>query len=81
MDNEVKTSLLNLVTGNYDSEFQKYYHLKKAYYVKVNLPDGTFEWEMTMDRPSEEMFASGDAKTKIYRQLSEVTDTFTGTRT
>lgn len=72
VDNEVKTSLLNLVTGNYDTEFQKYYHLKKAYYVKVNLPDGTFEWEMTMDRPSEEMFASGDAKTKIYEQYQKL---------
>lgn len=72
VDNEVKTSMLNLVTGNYDAEFQKFYHLKKAYYVKVNLPDGSFEWEMTMDRPSEEMFASGDAKTKIYEQYQKL---------
>lgn len=71
-DNEVKTSLLNLVTGNYDSECQNLYRLKKAYYIKHELADGTIEWEMTMDRPSEEMFSTGDAKTKIHEQYHKL---------
>ena len=71
-DNEVNNALLNLVVGNYGDEFQKMYKLKKAYYVKVELPDGEYEWEMTIDRPSEEMFASGNAKTKIYEQYQKL---------
>lgn len=71
-DNEVKTALLNLVAGNYETEFQQFYHLKKAYYIKHTMADGTIEWEMTMERPSEDMFASGDAKTKIYNQYQKL---------
>ncbi|HAQ19242.1 MAG TPA: hypothetical protein DCR40_08425 [Prolixibacteraceae bacterium] len=72
IDNEVKTSLLNLVGGNYGPEFQKFYQLKQVYYLRVELPDGSNEWEMTLDKPSEEMFDSGKAKTKIYNQYHKI---------
>lgn len=72
-DNEVNNALLNLVVGNYGDEFQKMYELKKAYYVQDGLDDeGATMWRMTLDRPSEEQFKSGEAKTKIYEQYQKL---------
>ena len=73
VDNEVKTKLLNLVIGNYGPEFHKLYQLKKAYYVKDGIDEnGKDVWRVTTDRPSEEMFKSGDAKVKIYNQYERL---------
>lgn len=75
VDSEVKRSVYNLVVGNYAPEFKHIYELKRAYYVKTTLDDGTEGWMLSIDpetgeivKPSEEMFASGQATTKIYNQ-------------
>ena len=68
IDNEVKTSMSNLVIRNLkNNEIHELATIKKLYYVKVHLPDGTFEWEPTINRPAPELFASGEATQKIYR--------------
>jgi hypothetical protein len=46
--------------------------VKKLYYVKVELPDGSYEWEPTLDRPDPELFDSGDAVTKIYNEYQKL---------
>lgn len=73
VDNEVKTSLLNLVVGNYGDDFQQLYRLKKAYYIKDGIDEnGEQMWKLTTERPSEELFKSGDAVTKIYNQYQKL---------
>ena len=73
VDNEVKTSLLNLVVGNYSDDFQQLYRLKKAYYIKDGIDEnGEQMWKLTTERPSEELFKSGDAVTKIYNQYQKL---------
>jgi len=68
IDNEVKTSMSNLIIRNLkNNEIHELATIKKLYYVKVHLPDGTHEWEPTTDRPSPELFESGEATQKIYR--------------
>ncbi len=69
VDNEVKTSMLNLIIKNLsNNEMHEMATIKKLYYVKITLPDGTVEWEPTTIRPSQEMFDNGDARTKIYSE-------------
>ena len=34
----------------------------------MNLPDGSYEWEPTLTRPTAEQFANDEARTKIYRE-------------
>jgi hypothetical protein len=69
VDNEVKTSMLNLIMKNLsNNEMNELATIKKLYYEKITLPDGTIEWEPTTTRPAPEKFASGDAKTKIYNE-------------
>jgi hypothetical protein len=69
VDNEVKTSMVNLIIKNLsNNEMHEMATIKKLYYVKITLPDGTVEWEPTTIRPSQEMFDNGDARTKIYSE-------------
>jgi N12 class adenine-specific DNA methylase len=69
MDYEVKSSMLRLVMRNLsNADLYDLVTIKKLYYVKVNLPDGSYEWEPTLDRPSQDMFDNGDAVTKIYNE-------------
>jgi len=69
VDNEVKTSMLNLIIRNLgNNEINDLATIKKLYYVKVHLPDGSYEWEPTTTRPAPELFESGDAQAKIYRE-------------
>lgn len=79
VDNEVKKSLLNMVTANYGDDFNHIYELKKAYYVKTILDDGSEGWMLNVDpatgeivRPSKEMFEAGEATTKIYNQYERL---------
>ena len=71
-DNEFKTSFLHMVANNYGDDFKDLYELRRAYYVKHTLADGTEEWEITLDRPSEQMFKDGNAKVKIYDQYQKL---------
>ncbi|HBE43196.1 MAG TPA: hypothetical protein DDW27_18740, partial [Bacteroidales bacterium] len=67
--NEVNNSMLNLIIRNLgNNEIHELATLKKLYYVKVHLPDGSYEWEPTLTRPTPEMFANKEATTKIYRE-------------
>ena len=67
--NEVNNSMLNLIIKNLgNNEIHELATLKKLYYLKVNLPDGSYEWEPTLTRPTAEQFASGEARTKIFRE-------------
>jgi len=69
VDNEVKTSMVNLIIKNLsNNEMHEMATIKKLYYVKITLPDGTVEWEPTTIRPSQEMFDNGDAKLKIHNE-------------
>ena len=68
VDNEVKLSMYRLLFLNYNDDTREMYSIKKMYYLKVDLPDGTVEWEPTMEKPSEEEFESGNAKVIISRQ-------------
>lgn len=69
VDNEVKISMYNLIARNLNNpEINELATIKKLYNVKVKLPDGTEAWMETDARPAPELFASGDAKTKIYRE-------------
>lgn len=67
--NEVNNSMLNLIIRNLgNNEIHELATLKKLYYLKVNLPDGSYEWEPTLTRPSAEQFARDEARTKIFRE-------------
>lgn len=77
VDLESKKQMLNLVLANYSPEFQKLYRIKKAYYVKTTMDDGTEGWMLSVDadggivEPSEDMFISGDAKSTLYSQYEQ----------
>jgi len=73
VQNEVNDQMLKLVTDNYGLKgIKNFVSIKTAYYVKNTLLDGTEEWDLARDsegelvRPPDEMFASGDAKMKVY---------------
>lgn len=69
VDNEVKGAALNLILKNLaNNEIHELATIKKLYYVRITLPDGTIEWEPTISRPPQEMFESGDARTKIHHE-------------
>ena len=70
VDNEVKTSMLEFVSRNLARiEMSDMASIKKVYYVKIINPvDGTFEWEATLDKPPQELFDRGDAKTSIFNE-------------
>ena len=74
VDFETKKQLLNLVVQNYDSRFKSLYELKKAYYVKTTMDDGSPGWMLSRDGngdiviPPEEMFRNGEAKYTLYGQ-------------
>jgi len=69
VENEYKNSMYNLILKNLgNNEIHELATLKKLYYVKVTGADGVEEWEPTVNRPSDEMFKDGTAKTKIYRE-------------
>jgi hypothetical protein len=61
--------MVNLIIKNLgNNEMHEMATIKKLYYVKITLPDGTEEWEPTIARPPQEMFDSGDARTKIHTE-------------
>ena len=72
VDSEVKQQLLNLVKYNQEDQFQHLFRLKKAYYTKQILSDGSEEWSLYVDgngdiaTPPKEMFESGDVKSTVY---------------
>jgi len=67
--NEVNSSMLNLIIRNLgNNEIHELATLKKLYYLKVNLPDGSYEWEPTLTRPTPEQFANDEARTRIFRE-------------
>jgi len=69
VDNEVKTSMLNLIIKNLaNNEIHELATIKKLYYIRVTLPDGTEEWEPTISRPPQEMFDNGNAKLKVHNE-------------
>jgi len=74
IDSETKQQLLNLVRDNQGSQFQHLFRLKKAYYTKQILSDGSEEWSLYVDEngdiatPPKEMFKDGDVKSTVYSQ-------------
>ena len=69
VDNEVKTSALNLILKNLtNNEIHEIATIKKLYYVKHVSLDGTVEWEPTIIRPPQDMFDAGEARTKIHHE-------------
>ena len=73
VDNEVKTSMLRLVMRNLSgASLYDLVTVKKLYYVRIELPDGTHEWEPTIDRPDQSVFDKGDAVLKIYNEYQKL---------
>jgi N12 class adenine-specific DNA methylase len=73
VDNEVKTSMLRLLMRNLQSaDLYDLATVKKLYYIRVDLPDGSHEWEPTLDRPPQAMFENGEATTKIYNEYQKL---------
>lgn len=60
--NEVNQSMLNLIMENYKGN-EDLFRVKKVYYVENPL---TGEFEPTLERPTKEMFDSGEAKSDYY---------------
>ncbi|WP_163321694.1 LPD5 domain-containing protein [Draconibacterium mangrovi] len=74
VNNEVNQSLLNLVMANYDRDkFSDLYSVKKVYYIRdTEINPETHEqeevWVPTIEKPSKELFDSGDVKTEYYKE-------------
>jgi hypothetical protein len=73
VDNEVKNSMLNLIVKNlHNNEIHDLATLKKLYYVRETLADGTDEWVPTIEKPSAALYADKRVKTKVYREHEKV---------
>jgi len=70
VDNEVKTSMLNLLMRNLTgASLYDLATVKKLYYVRIDLPDGTYEYEPTIERPAPDLWDEpGRVTTRIYRE-------------
>ena len=72
VNQESRKQLLNLVVQNYDDRFQNLYKIKKAYYVKTTMDDGSEGWELSVDangdivKPTEEQFKNGEARYTLF---------------
>jgi hypothetical protein len=64
--------MYNFIKENYKKGVHELATLKKTYYYKVLLPDGTYEWEESLDRPTQDQLDNGDAKTKINNEYQKL---------
>jgi len=69
VDNEVKGSMLKLLLKNLaNDDIHDMATIKKLYYIRIDLPDGTYEYEPTIERPPQALWDEGRVQTRIYRE-------------